>query len=45
MRDDVLRCDGLRKAFGDLVAVDGVGFTIAEGETYGLLGPGSRPGW
>ena len=36
---DVLRCEGLRKAFDDLVAVDGVGFTIAEGETYGLLGP------
>jgi ABC-2 type transport system ATP-binding protein len=29
----------LRKTFGELVAVDGVGFTIAEGETYGLLGP------
>jgi ABC-2 type transport system ATP-binding protein len=29
----------LRKAFDDLVAVDGVGFTIAPGETYGLLGP------
>ena len=35
----VLECSGLRKAFGDLVAVDGVGFTIEEGETYGLLGP------
>jgi ABC-2 type transport system ATP-binding protein len=35
----VLRCEGLRKAFGERVAVDGVGFTIAAGETYGLLGP------
>ncbi len=35
----VLECRGLRKAFGRLVAVDGVGFEIAEGETYGLLGP------
>jgi ABC-2 type transport system ATP-binding protein len=35
----VLACSDLRKAFGDLVAVDGVGFTIAPGETYGLLGP------
>ena len=34
-----LRCDGLRKSFGDLVAVDGVSFAIARGETYGLLGP------
>jgi len=35
----VLECQGLRKTFDDLVAVDGVGFHIAEGETYGLLGP------
>ncbi|GAB4247752.1 MAG: ABC transporter ATP-binding protein [Thermoleophilia bacterium] len=35
----VLSCRGLRKTFGDLVAVDDVGFEIAEGETYGLLGP------
>ncbi len=35
----VLRCSDLRKSFGQLVAVDGVGFQIAAGETYGLLGP------
>ncbi|HET6498072.1 MAG TPA: ABC transporter ATP-binding protein [Coriobacteriia bacterium] len=35
----VLSCSGLRKVFGDLVAVDGVGFEVAAGETYGLLGP------
>ena len=35
----VLACSGLRKRFGDRTAVDGVGFTIAPGETYGLLGP------
>ncbi len=35
----VLRCQGLRKAFGQRVAVGGVGFEIAPGETYGLLGP------
>jgi ABC-type branched-subunit amino acid transport system ATPase component len=33
----VLECHGLRRRFGDLVAVDGVGFQIAAGETYGLL--------
>ena len=27
------------RRFGDRVAVDGVGFSIAPGETYGLLGP------
>ncbi len=35
----VLECRDLRKSYGDLIAVDGVGFHIAEGETYGLLGP------
>ena len=35
----VLRCSGLRKRFGDRQAVDGIGFEIAPGETYGLLGP------
>lgn len=35
----VLTCLGLRKRFGARQAVDGVGFEIARGETYGLLGP------
>jgi ABC-2 type transport system ATP-binding protein len=39
MGENTLVCTGLRKTFGDLVAVDDVGFAIAEGETYGLLGP------
>ncbi|WP_412538083.1 ABC transporter ATP-binding protein [Longispora sp. K20-0274] len=39
MAEVVLRCDGLRKRFGGLVAVDDLSFTITEGETYGLLGP------
>jgi ABC-2 type transport system ATP-binding protein len=37
--DAVLSAADLHKTFGDLVAVDGVGFSIAPGETYGLLGP------
>ena len=35
----VLRCEGLVKRFDERAAVDGVGFEIAKGETYGLLGP------
>jgi ABC-2 type transport system ATP-binding protein len=35
----MLECRGLRRSFGDLVAVDGVGFHIDPGEAYGLLGP------
>jgi linearmycin/streptolysin S transport system ATP-binding protein len=35
----MLECRGLQRRYGDLVAVDGVGFHIDRGETYGLLGP------
>ena len=35
----MLRVEGLRKSFGERVAVDGVGFEIRAGEVYGLLGP------
>ncbi|MBI3748254.1 MAG: ABC transporter ATP-binding protein [Chloroflexi bacterium] len=35
----ILTCHDLRKRFGDRTAVDGIGFTIRAGETYGLLGP------
>lgn len=31
--------EGLRKRYGDLVAVDGVSFCVAEGEFFGILGP------
>jgi ABC-2 type transport system ATP-binding protein len=36
---DVLGASGLVRRFGERVAVDDVGFCIAEGQTYGLLGP------
>jgi ABC-2 type transport system ATP-binding protein len=35
----ILSCRDLHKSYGDRKAVDGVGFDIAVGETYGLLGP------
>jgi ABC-2 type transport system ATP-binding protein len=34
-----VRVRGLRKRYGDLVAVDDVSFEVAEGEIFGLLGP------
>jgi ABC-2 type transport system ATP-binding protein len=35
----IVEVAGLRKRFGDIVAVEDVSFTIAEGEIFGLLGP------
>ena len=35
----MLECKDLRRAYGDTLAVNGVGFHISHGETYGLLGP------
>ncbi|MGI5274496.1 ABC transporter ATP-binding protein [Nonomuraea sp. CA-218870] len=34
-----LTCEGLRKRYGDVTAVEDVGFSIAPGQAYGLLGP------
>ncbi|MBI3979068.1 MAG: ABC transporter ATP-binding protein, partial [Chloroflexi bacterium] len=34
-----IRCAGLRKAFGQVLAVDGVGLTLEPGEFLALLGP------
>lgn len=35
----VLTALGLRRTFGDLIAVDGLDLTVAEGEIFGLVGP------
>jgi ABC-2 type transport system ATP-binding protein len=35
----MIQVSGLRKAYGQIVAVDGVSFDIRKGETFGLLGP------
>ncbi|HEV7534349.1 MAG TPA: ABC transporter ATP-binding protein, partial [Acidimicrobiia bacterium] len=31
--------DGLKKAYGANLAVDGLSFTVDRGEVFGLLGP------
>jgi len=35
----IIEVSGLRKTYGDLVAVDGVSFSVQEGEIFGILGP------
>ena len=39
MNEPVVRVEGLVKRYGDVLAVDGIGFEIQEGEIFGLLGP------
>ncbi len=39
MADIMVRVDGLKKSYGDKVAVDGISFEIRRGEIFGLLGP------
>jgi lipooligosaccharide transport system ATP-binding protein len=35
----LIRAKGLRKQFGDFVAVDGIDFELSRGEVFGFLGP------
>ncbi|MGH2418248.1 MAG: ABC transporter ATP-binding protein [Candidatus Limnocylindria bacterium] len=39
MRDPIIAVRDLRKRYGQLTAVDGVSFEVAEGEVFGILGP------
>ena len=39
MSAPLLRVEGLHRAFGGLRAVDGLSFSVREGEILGLLGP------
>ena len=38
-KGNTIVAEGLRKRYGDLWAVDGVSFTVGEGEFFGILGP------
>jgi ABC-2 type transport system ATP-binding protein len=39
MSDLAVRCEALRKQYGDVVAVDGLSLHVRRGECFGLLGP------
>ncbi len=39
MHELAVRCDGLGKRYGDVVAVDGLSLHVRRGECFGLLGP------
>ncbi len=36
---DIIKLDNLSKKFGGFSAVDGISFSVAEGEIFGFLGP------
>ena len=36
---NIIRADGLRKSFGDLIAVDGIDLDVKSGSVLGLIGP------
>ena len=39
MNETAVRVEGLRRTFGDFVAVDGIDLTVKKGEIFGFLGP------
>ena len=39
MNELAVRCDGLEKRYGDVVAVNGLSLHVRRGECFGLLGP------
>jgi len=39
MVNHIIKVENLVKHFGELVAVDGISFSVAPGEIFGFLGP------
>jgi lipooligosaccharide transport system ATP-binding protein len=39
VNEPLIRARGLTKTYGDFVAVDGIDFDVAKGESFGFLGP------
>lgn len=39
MTESLIHARGLTKTYGDFIAVDGIDFDVAKGESFGLLGP------
>ena len=39
LMQDLIKATGLTKMFGDFTAVDGIDFSVSQGETFGFLGP------
>ena len=37
--NDVIKIDNLKRSYGNIVAVNGVSYSIAKGEMFGLVGP------
>jgi ABC-2 type transport system ATP-binding protein len=38
-KDGALELNGLRRRYGDVVALDGLSFTVPAGQVFGFLGP------
>ena len=37
--DTIIQVEGLRKVYGETIAVDGISFHVQEGEIFGMVGP------
>lgn len=39
MMNEVIKIEELKRSYGDIVAVNGVSYSVAKGEMFGLVGP------